>query len=233
VDYPEGTVVAKTFLYPNDFRDLALGQRVIETRLMVKTDGVWNVATYIWNDEQTDATLSLVDVTTTVHWISPTGESRSTAYEIPGEVACVTCHQSSEAVTLLGLTPRNLNQDVMRGDEQLNQLDHLVKESIFQQTDAASIKTIINYEDTSHDIEARARAYLDANCSHCHHPNAWKKSARQDLDLRYDTPLAQTGIQDASDTISKLLREGEMPLVGTTMLDEDGVKLTLDYLDTL
>lgn len=231
--YPDGTVVAKTFLYPHDFRDASAGQRVIETRVMVMTDGVWNVATYIWNEEQTDATLSLDDVITQVEWIDEDGKTHSTAYEIPGEVACVTCHQNSGEVALLGLTPRNLNRTVSRDGQEVDQLTYLQSQGVYGEVDPATIGTIIDSEDTSHNLERRARAYLDANCAHCHNPDAWEEAAEERLDFRYETPFADTNISRNQDEIARLLSDGEMPYVGTTVLHEEGLDLILAYLDSL
>lgn len=232
-DFPEGTIVAKTFYFPSDMRDESLGRRIIETRLMVMTGGVWNVATYIWNEDQTDAVVNLDDVTTDVTWISEAGQTRTTEYEIPGEVACVSCHQLSGDVELLGLTPRNLNRDVSRDGDTVNQLAHLQAVSVLSEIDPASIASIVDYADTSNTLATRARAYLDVNCSHCHNPDAWEEPAEEDLDLRFETPLGQTGIQGEADEIEELLTEGNMPYIGTTVLHDEGIQLVLDYLDTL
>ena len=233
VEYPDGTIVAKTFFYLDDFRDASKGQRVIETRLLVKAAGVWNVATYIWNDEQTDATLSLKGATTKVNWISETGDARSTDYEIPGEVACVTCHQNAGAVSLIGPSPRNLNRVVVRDEQQIDQLTYLQSNAVFEQTDPLTTRSIVNYNDTSSVLEDRARAYLDANCSHCHSPDAWDKAARKGLDLRYETSLDESGILEKRRELKRQITRGWMPFVGTTMLHEEGIELLLVYLDTL
>lgn len=45
--FPEGSILAEIFFYCNDARDVSLGKKVIETRLFIKADGLWNVATYI------------------------------------------------------------------------------------------------------------------------------------------------------------------------------------------
>lgn len=63
LEFPDGTVLVKTFYYPSDMRDAAASVRVIETRLLVKTDGLWNAATYVWNEAQTEATLLLEGTT--------------------------------------------------------------------------------------------------------------------------------------------------------------------------
>lgn len=231
--FPEGTVVAKTFYYPHDDADPSQGWRVIETRLLVMRDGDWNVATYIWNDEQTDAVLELEGEVTPVSWRSASGQERSTNYEVPSEVACVTCHQRNGVASLIGLRPRNLNIDVMRDGEQVNQLDYLQSQALLSGAALDTVSTIPAYEDGSLGLEARARGYLDANCAHCHNPVAWKRGARQDLDLRFETPLGETGIVDKRRRMEKLMVDGEMPFVGTTMRHDEGVDLVVEYLDLL
>lgn len=232
-EYPDGTIVAKTFSYWDDFRDASLGHRVIETRVMVKTAGVWNVATYIWDEAQTDATLSLEDVATTVRWIDEDGVSRSTLYEIPGEVACVTCHQRAGDVALLGLIPRNLNRPVSRGGQQVAQLEHLQELGVFGGVGDVEVGAMVDFNDTSRSLESRARAYLDVNCSHCHSPDAWGRSAREGFDFRYEVALGESGIAEDSAEIAEALADGEMPFVGTTVLDDEGIALVLEYLDSL
>ena len=74
-----------------------------------------------------------------------------------------------------------------------------------------------------------ARAYLDINCSHCHNPDGWEESKRQ-FDFRYNVPISQSGIPAKKEKISRTILNRKMPLIGTTMLDEEGVTLILDYL---
>ena len=47
-NFPDGTILVKTFYYYVDERDPALGKQLIETRLLEKQAGVWNAATYVW-----------------------------------------------------------------------------------------------------------------------------------------------------------------------------------------
>lgn len=231
--YPDGTIVAKTFSFPRDLRDPSQGRRVIETRLMIMREGSWNVATYIWNDAQTQAFLSLDATTTPVSWIDADGQERSTTYEIPSEVACITCHQSSEKVALLGLRPRNLNRPVRRDAQTVDQLAHLQAAGVFGDKMPSEIGEVVDSTDSSKSLERRARAYLDVNCSHCHSPNAWEEPADEGLDLRYETSLSDSGILEKRNALGRVLPAGRMPFIGTTMLHEEGVELVLDYLDSL
>ena len=189
--------------------------------------------TYIWDEAQADAVLSLDGAETRIDWVSEAGEERSTDYEIPDEVACVTCHQRDGAADLIGLRPRNLNIDVLRDGTEVNQIEYLRSRSLLSGVAADTVATIPAYEDHSTDLELRARAYLDANCAHCHNPSAWEKAAEKDFDFRYETPLHETGILDEPHDFKQALRDGEMPLAGTTLIHDQGVDLVLGYLDTL
>ena len=233
LEFPEGTVLVKTFYYPADMRDAASPNRVIETRLLVETGGLWNVATYLWNDEQTDATLLLEGTTTDVSWIDAAGQTRSTEYVVPHEGECVTCHQADGAAAFIGPTARNLNRLVERDGTEINQLAYFQIEGVLSEVDDASVADIPNYEDESVSLAERARAYLDINCAHCHSPGRWDDAARRDLDFRYSTPLDQTGLTDRPSRVVRLLRDGEMPYLGTTLLHDEGVRLVLEYLDSL
>ena len=232
-EFPEGTVLAKTFYYPLDLRDSGASSRIIETRLLVRTAGVWNVATYLWNAEQTDATLLLMGTTTTVSWLDEAGQSRSTDYVVPHEGECVTCHQLDGASAHIGPTLQNLNRRVMREGTEVNQLVYLQTEGVLENVDEASIPTLVDYRDVERPLGDRARAYLDINCAHCHGPGAWDEAAEQDVDLRHATPLRRTGLDHKAEELEELLEDGEMPYLGTTLLHTEGIRLVLDYLDSL
>ena len=58
LEFPVGTVIAKTFSYPHDMTDASKGERVLETRIELRQEG-WYGVSYIWNDEQTEATVAL------------------------------------------------------------------------------------------------------------------------------------------------------------------------------
>ena len=75
LNYPDGSIMVKTFYYPEDMRVADGERRIIETRLLVRREGQWNMATYLWNEAQTDATLLLEGTTTQVSWIDTNGDS--------------------------------------------------------------------------------------------------------------------------------------------------------------
>lgn len=233
IDFPDNTILAKTFYYFNDERDEGLGKRVMETRLMIKAEGLWNVATYIWNNEQTEAILELNGLETPVNWVDVNGINRSTVYDFPDENECITCHQADNNIIPLGTTLPHMNRNVTRSGQTTNLLSHLQVVGVLNDFNVRGISEIPDYHDSSYSPEERARAYMHINCSHCHNPAGWEEAVEQDLDFRYSTPLNQTGILMESDEIVELVQDGEMPFIGTTMLDESGVPLIVDYINSL
>ena len=82
-DFPVGSALIKTFYYPIDERDLALGKRLMETRLLLrKTDG-WEAVSYAWNETQDEAFIKKAGKTILNEWIDFEGETRSVRYRVP------------------------------------------------------------------------------------------------------------------------------------------------------
>lgn len=231
--FPEGSLIAKTFYYPEDMSDAEGPRRILETRLLVKTEGLWNVATYLWNEAQSDASLLLEGTTTDVSWIDDSGRGLSTEYVVPHEGECVTCHQLAGESVFIGPTLQNLNRNILVNGESINQLDYWVALGMLESGDWSSDSAMPDYEDTALPLSERARAYLAINCAHCHNPDGWEEPAGEGLDLRFDTPLDQSGLTDEPEEVEEQLSQGEMPFLGTTLQHEEGVALVLDYLATL
>ena len=233
VEFPNGTILTKTFFYYNDERDKSLGKQIIETRLEIKENDIWNVATYIWNKQQTDATLETNGLETEISWISENGTKRNTNYQVPSENQCMTCHQSNYKMTPLGPTLRNLNRIVYRDSSNLNQIEHLQSVGILSEFDVSQIDNIVDYKNLEASLTERSRAYLDMNCAHCHNPKGWDESAQRQFDFRYETPLEQTGILRKKEKVVNTMTRGKMPFIGTTMLDEEGIELLKAFTESL
>lgn len=107
--FPDNTVIVKTFFYNNDERDVSLGRKIIETRLLIKKEGNWETGDYKWNDEQTEATLDLDGSEVPITWIDAEGDTNNITYKIPSNTDCFTCHQTFNKVTPIGPKLRTLN----------------------------------------------------------------------------------------------------------------------------
>lgn len=233
IDFPNGTILTKTFFYYNDERDTSLGKKIIETRLLIKESNIWNVATYLWNETQTDATLELNGFDTPISWIDENGNGLSTLYHVPNENECITCHQSNSTMIPLGPNLRNLNRMVERNGASLNQINHLQSVGVLSDFQVNQVPHIVDYNNQSASLTARGRAYLAMNCAHCHNPDAWEAPAEVDFDFRYETPLDQTGIIYEKDKIIEAVLDGEMPFIGTTISDQEGVSLIIEFVESL
>lgn len=169
-EYPIGTVLVKTFGFSNDLRDPSAGERIIETRLLVlEDDGEWHPYVYLWNDEQTDAVRTPAGARVDVEWIHTDGATRAIEYRVPNEVQCANCHGGSEDVTPIGPRSDQLDMAYDYGDGAENQIDHMASLGWFaNDVPPAAERTPLVDPMSDAPIEQRARAYLDANCSHCH-----------------------------------------------------------------
>jgi len=155
IDFPVGTVISKTFYYPiNNKQSVRLieqvnslnhsvdlnNYRLIETRLLVKRETGWIGLPYVWNTEQTEATLQRFGDTLKLNGIDHQNNLQTFNYMVPDVNQCAACHQwdMSKGLQPIGLQTRHM-----------------------QQTKPLPTQTL-----TVH----KAREYLDINCSHCHNP---------------------------------------------------------------
>ncbi len=107
--FPDGTIITKTFYYLNDERNPSAGRKLIETRLLIKKNGIWEMGNYLWNAAQDDAELSLSGPTILVDWIDKTGANKSVNYQVPIMLNCIQCHDKNGATIPIGPKARNLN----------------------------------------------------------------------------------------------------------------------------
>jgi hypothetical protein len=96
-EFPVGTVLLKTFAYPYDFRDPSLGERLIETRLLVRRPAGWDVVTYLWNEDESEARRRVIGAGIDVSFIDESGGERAFRYQVPNTNQCRECHEEVEA----------------------------------------------------------------------------------------------------------------------------------------
>ncbi|MCR4317695.1 MAG: hypothetical protein NUW37_15245 [Planctomycetes bacterium] len=185
-DFPVGTIIAKTFAFPLDFRNPSKGERIIETRLLILRPGGWDVLPYIWNEAQTDATLKKTGLITNVSFIDANGETNNINYIVPNTNQCKACHDAHGKFGPIGPVARQLNNTIKYPDgAEANQLSKWIDSGILSDVpEIATIDSIPAWDDeNSGTIAERARAYLEINCAHCHNPAGPGRTAG--LDLRY------------------------------------------------
>lgn len=162
-EFPQGTVIAKTFSYPG---------RILETRILVNTRKGWVGLPYVWNDRQTEANLEIAPDPVTVEWTHPSGERLRFRYSIPNTNQCKGCHERAKRVVPIGPKARHLNRDYPYAGGTENQLVHWTNAGYLRGAPApqSAPRNAEWSEPASGSVERRARAYLDANCAHCHNP---------------------------------------------------------------
>jgi len=210
LDFPIGTVITKTFYYPRggeafdevartedtrrDFQNGVLdlsGVRLIETRVLVHRADGWYAIPYRWNDDQTDARLHRTGAVIPMTLVSDTGEREDFNYVMPNVNQCAGCHapdSNTRAIAPIGPAPRHLNRDFAYETGETNQLSHLAEVDFLDGLpDADAVPHNAAWGNPDETLEARARSYLDINCSHCHSPVG--PADTSGLHLRPDTPV--------------------------------------------
>jgi uncharacterized repeat protein (TIGR03806 family) len=167
-EFPIGTVLIKTFYYPFDFRKPEKGTRILETRLLVHETKGWQAYPYTWNDEQTDAYYDPAGELMSITYVNSTGKKISAPYLIPNKNQCKGCHLKGDKMVPIGTTARQLNRNYKIGSETVNQLEYLREHKMLDTLPANAPKLAVWNDASSGSLNDRARAYLDANCGHCH-----------------------------------------------------------------
>lgn len=230
-DFPEGTILVKTFYYNTNENAPEQGRQIIESRLLIKSNSEWNVATYEWNTEQTEAILKNNGGSKTVSWTNKNGELKTIQYHIPSQQDCATCHQLAGKVAPIGPQLMNMNIDVVRNGITKNQLQYFQELGLLNAFDHSTIPLLPDYFDDTFTLEERGRAYFELNCAHCHNPDGY--CSKKPFDFRYITPIENTNIVPKKGPIQSVMQKGKMPLIGISTLDKEGLELVNQYLNSL
>jgi hypothetical protein len=250
--FPVGTVLVKNFLFQ---------KKLIETRLFVKFDDSgdentsWGGFSYQWNAEQTEATLVAAEGLTTPI-TNDAGAKQNWYY--PSRNDCLLCHNKAPGFAL-GPSVRNFNLDYMYPSgtkaNQIDTLEHIGVLDAKVKRQPAYLDPSAGLTPTTDDmatLDARARSYLQANCSLCHRPEA----KHPILDFRFVvdlktmnacnfvpkstdpiTPADQArGIVPGHPELSVVWGKmnttgaGRMPQVGTSVPDKVGTQVISDWI---
>lgn len=193
--FPKGTILIKTFYYPRDFRKAEAGALILETRLLVHEEAGWQAYPYIWNDEQTEAFYDPAGETRTVKYVNTAGKKVTTPYIIPNKNQCKGCHLQGRAMVPVGPSARQLNAVVEYEGKKKNQLEHWKELGLLEgMPPLPALPAGVVWDDVnSGSLNDRARAYLDANCAHCHSRNGPANTSGLFLDV-YENNSSHLGV---------------------------------------
>lgn len=243
---PIGTEIVKNFRAPNP-------KRLLETRVIKRTDTGWEAATYVWNRRNTEAIL-YPEGRQFEHFVQAE-DTRKWSIEIwhgPSSSECASCHTDASGY-VLGLRTAQLND--VDGEE--NQIKKFIRRGWVSDvpTDFTPVTAarFCNPHDESSDLNARARVLLDVNCAMCHRPNG---PGNANIDLRFATSDEQTKMFDMApaqgdlgiiggkivaknDPDKSLLLErmktlsaGRMPTIGSNAVDHEAVELIRKWIES-
>lgn len=270
-DFPVGSVITKTFYYPTRGNAALVGTppplsdkslsldafRLIETRLLVRRAGGWTALPYIWNDEQTDAVLKRTGDIKAITLVRGDDETEF-PYIVPNQNQCAACHATNadtKEIQPIGMKARHLNRQSAFSPG-FNQLDHWVASGIIAAGNVEKAPANAAWTDKTVPLDARARAYLDINCSHCHNPNGAADTSGLDLEPSArgaalgvcKPPIAAgggtggrrvaiaPGAPDASITLFRMETTDPaamMPELGRALAHKEGVHLIREWISEM
>jgi uncharacterized repeat protein (TIGR03806 family) len=271
-DFPVGTIIAKTFFYPKgagpglvkanyawspgqESLDRS-GLEILETRLLVRQADGWDALPYVWRGD--DAILTIAGTLRRLEIQYDDGDTAPLPYIVPTRNECAACHatdHSTGELQPIGPSARHLNRAYLGSGE--NQLTAMAAAG--RLTDLPDLAAVPANADPAGDasVEAKARAYLDANCGHCHNPRGAADTSGLLLDA--DTlstralgickpPIAAgqgtggrsfsvvPGQPDDSIVVFRMATDdpgSRMPELGRSLVHTEGVELVSEWITAL
>jgi putative heme-binding domain-containing protein len=271
MDYPKDSVLMKTLSL-----DLIAGdpqtRKRIETQLLHYDGREWRGYSYEWNAAGTDATLvegqgknrqfEVIDK-------AAPGGKREQTWRFSSRTECIRCHNPWAEHSLAFNVPQiNREHDFDgRVDNQIRTLRHvgILKDDfgadptgllteLSKPAPPADLARLANPHDETASLADRGRAYLHANCAHCHRFNGGG-AAR--IYVGFDMPLSKMEAVDTRPTQgtfgiynAKIIAPGEpfrsvlylrvsksgsghMPHLGAKTIDRKGTALVHDWIQQI
>jgi uncharacterized repeat protein (TIGR03806 family) len=169
--FPIGSALIKTFYYIKNEQLEMSEQQLLETRLLLRKNDGWHAASYAWDDAQEEARLKIAGATINTSWVDKNGKYRSVRYRVPNKNQCQECHEANKQIIPIGPKARNLNKNKYYADSEaeLNQLYYWLDKKVIDFY-PDSLDLVVDWQDSTKNLNTRARSYLAINCGHCHSP---------------------------------------------------------------
>jgi uncharacterized repeat protein (TIGR03806 family) len=250
LDLPEGSVLIKHFYY----EDANGVEDYVETRLLIRRSDGWYPETYEWNDEQTDATRTVVGGARTI-FAYVDGQMQTVSYQIPNQNQCKNCHANNGKIEPIGPVIQNLNKDYAYANGTSNQLDRWIADGILSSPSLSNIPDWPGMDHPTASLNSKARAYLAVNCASCHRLEG--SAANSGFYLEYyntdslslgfwKTPVAagsgsgglqyviKPGAADESILLYRMISDQvdeRMPEIGRSVSHTEGIQLIRDWIN--
>jgi hypothetical protein len=203
------------------------GATKVETRVLLHRASGWVALPYVWQGD--DAVLKRAGMR-----VALTVQGQAIDYAVPNVNQCKECHALDGAMTPIGPKARNLAPGMLG-------------------VAGGGVRLPV-WGDAKVPLEARARAYLDVNCGHCHNPKG--AASNSGLNLTWETtdqtalgigktPVAagrgsggflyaiDPGHPERSIMVHRMATAEPgvaMPEVGRALVHKEGVKLVSDWI---
>ncbi len=160
---------------------------LVETRILVRREGGWEALPYVWNAAQTEAVLARTGDAKPLELVADDGTKEAFTYVVPNENQCAGCHVvdlKTKQIAPIGTKARHLNREYSYASGTENQLLHWTKLGYLTGiADPAGAAKNADWRDVAQPLDARARAYLDINCGHCHNAKGPANTTALDLTI--------------------------------------------------
>ena len=255
LNLPVGSALIKTFYYNNV--QPSNTTKIVETRVMIRKETGWIFAEYVWNNEQTDATLQTQGSTVSISWLDQNSTPQSIDYKTPSSNDCKMCHDNNGVSRPIGIKPQNLNNTFNYTSGAKNQLTKWVEFGYLENNLPATIVSTVDYKDTSKSLDLRVRSYFDINCAHCHQDGGNADYVTIRMAFNQTTNSTKMGVcvgpalqipginhglivsptNTSESTLLYMMSTNtpnfKMPRIGRTIAHQEGIQLVTEWINSL